>query len=209
MIISKIKYLILSIILIVTSCAIPRDCIQCDRSSLPGVGPIIGFADEKPVLYTTQLDILKYHFSGLMAFRQMADSSGIRVVFLSQVGLRVMEFSYKGGVVTNTYCPEIIKKHSYVKFICSLIQTLLTEPGYRKICVKNSENKSDYFCRSKKGYREFEYLDNNKKLMMIRNGRNSKGEATYGYSAFLPDEIYLKLKYNAILRMKKIDNAFK
>lgn len=207
--IMKIKYLILSIFLILTGCGVPRNCIQCDQSSVLDTGAIITLTNQEPILYSSEIKLLKYHFSGLMAFRQMPDSSGVRIVFLSQVGLRVMEFNYKNGNINNTYCPDIIKKQSYIKFIGSIMKALLDQPDCRKTCIKNSENKSDYFCRLKNGYHELEYFNNADVHLILKKGRKLRGEAQYSRSSCLPDEIKLKMRYHSVIQMKKVDNAFK
>jgi hypothetical protein len=151
-------YLLLNVLIVLIGCSSPKDCLKCELPATIEINPVIHFADEKPVLYNADIKVLKYHFSGLIAFRKMSDSSAIKVVFLTEVGLRVMEFSYREGITINTYCIEAIKRNSIVKFMNSFIEMHLQQPIIRKTCKNYSLNKSSYFCKLKRGCAEFATL---------------------------------------------------
>ena len=202
-------YLLLSTFGLLTCCMVPKNCTQCDLPATIELNPIIAFTDVTPVLYSSHFEVLKYNFSGLVAFRQMPDSSQIRIVFLSEVGIRIMEFSYDNGKVTNTFCLDAIKRKSTINFISHFIEILLQQPSCRKICFEGSENKSNYFCKSKKGCAEFEYLDKRKVKTIFQEGRKKKADAIYSVSSYLPDEIEVKMRYKTVVHLKKVENAFK
>jgi len=202
-------FLLLNILILLIGCAAPKDCIKCELPATIIISPIIKFADDTPVLYNADIKVLKYHFSGLIAFRRMSDSSAIRIVFLTEVGLRMMEFSYENGIAINTYCLDAIKRNSTVRFMDSFIEMLLQQSKIRKTCNNNSLNKSSYFCKLKKGYAEVEYTDNIKDKSIVKEGRKNRIEARYSDNANLPDEINVTMKYQTVIHLKKLNNAFK
>jgi hypothetical protein len=62
-------------------------------------------------LYSTQVDVLKNHLSGLLFFKQMPDSS-LRVVFANEMGFKFFDFEFTtdGGFVKHYMLPKMDKK---------------------------------------------------------------------------------------------------
>jgi hypothetical protein len=207
--ISTILYLLLNVLILLTSCSVPKNCIQCDLSASIEPNPVIALKNETPVLYSTDIQVTKYHFSGLVAFRQMPDSAGIRIVFLTEVGIRMMEFSYINNVIKNTYCFDAINRKSIVSLMSAFVDFLLEQPDCKNICYNSSENKSNYFCKSKKGSAVFVYIDNSKDQVIFSEGSKKSAVAKYISSSYLPDEIQVKMKHRTVIQMKKVNNAFK
>jgi hypothetical protein len=183
--------------------------MQNNSYSCPAFQPLIELKINTPVLYSADFEVLKYHFSGLIAFRSMIDSNEIRIVFLSEVGIKVIEFKYTNGILMNTYCIESLKRKAFLKFVGNFVEMLLNKPDYRRVCSTNSNNKSTYFCRSMKSYSVFEYSGNNIERAIIKEGKKKKAEGTYRNSLDLPEEIVVQMKYNTLIQMKKVNNAFK
>jgi hypothetical protein len=204
----KIRYLILSI-LIYSSCGVPKESIRVSNPLEVQLSAIISPDSNAPVLYSAEFEVLKYQFSGLIAFRRMPEKKEIRIVFLTEVGIRVMEFSFNNGEIENTYSMEAIKKKSIVKFTGSFLQLLLTEPGCHSVYLNKTDTKSDYFCRLKKGNAIYEFNGINRTHVLLNKGRKKKTEAYYISSSFVPDEIFVNMKYHTQIQLKKVDNAFK
>jgi hypothetical protein len=204
----KIKYLILSALLF-TACNAPKDCI---RTSIPPehpLLPLIALDSSAPVMYSAEFEVLKYNFSGLIAFRQMPQDQQTRIVFLSEVGIRIMEFSFQNGKIINTYCFDAIKKKSVVKFLGGFLQMLLSSPNYHSVCLTQTDHKSDYFCKLEKGYATYGFIDNNRSHVLLHMGRKHYAEGKYVLSPMLPDEILTTMKFNTKIQLKKVNNAFR
>jgi hypothetical protein len=62
-------------------------------------------------LYSTQVDVLNHHLSGLLFFKQMPDSS-LRVVFANEMGFKFFDFEFTkdGGFVKHYMMPKMDKK---------------------------------------------------------------------------------------------------
>ncbi|WP_298738227.1 hypothetical protein [uncultured Chitinophaga sp.] len=62
-------------------------------------------------LYSTKVDVLHHHLSGLLFFKQMPDSS-LRVVFASETGFKFFDFEFakNGGFVKHYMMPAMDKK---------------------------------------------------------------------------------------------------
>jgi hypothetical protein len=79
-------------------------------------------------LYSTQVDVLKHHLSGLLFFKQMPDSS-LRVVFANEMGFKFFDFEFKkdGGFVKHYMLPKMDKK-AVVKTLRSDFELVLLRP---------------------------------------------------------------------------------
>jgi hypothetical protein len=67
------------------------------------------------VLYSTQVDVLQHHFSGLLLFKPMENGS-MRVVFLTETGMKFFDFEFgKDGSFTKHYVLPKMDKKAVVK----------------------------------------------------------------------------------------------
>lgn len=66
---------------------------------------------DSPALYSTQVDILQHHLSGLLYFRPMENGS-MRVLFLSEVGMKFFDFEFTkdGDFIKHYMLPKMDKK---------------------------------------------------------------------------------------------------
>ncbi|HEY9261698.1 hypothetical protein [Chitinophaga sp.] len=79
-------------------------------------------------LYSTQVDILKHHLSGLLFFKQMPDSS-IRVVFANEMGFKFFDFEFdKQGNFTKHYLLAKMDKKAVVKTLQQDFALVLLHP---------------------------------------------------------------------------------
>jgi hypothetical protein len=79
-------------------------------------------------LYSTQVDILKHHLSGLLFFKQMPDSS-IRVVFANEMGFKFFDFEFdKQGNFTKHYLMAKMDKKAVVKTLQQDFALVLLRP---------------------------------------------------------------------------------
>ena len=138
-------FLFLSCVFFLASCSGPKKCISIQDDNSFTVQPVIHLIDNTPVLYRVNFEVLKYEFSGLIAFRRLNDDDEIRIAMLSDVGLKLMEFSYANHQIQNTYCSPAITKQSIPRFIGSLLKVLVKQPDCKSTCFYREGNKSNYF----------------------------------------------------------------
>jgi hypothetical protein len=208
MYLSKLKYLILSI-LAFSACNAPRDCISVNNPSEIELAPVISLDSTAPALYSGEFEVMKYRFSGLIAFRKMPENQETRIVFLTEVGIRVMEFTFAKGEIKNTYCLEAAQRKSIIRFIGSFLQMLLSPPEYQSLCLVKTDDKTDYFCKLKKGYATYKFAGKDISYIFLHKNRKNTVEGKYATSSALPDEISVKLKFNTQIQLKRVNNAFK
>jgi hypothetical protein len=171
--------------------------------------PIIHLVDNSPVLYSSEFDIMKYRFSGLIAFRQMPDTNEIRIVFLSETGLKLMEYQYFLGEIKNTYCIAVADKRQIKKFIGKFLLLLINKPDCIDICIETTDEKSIYFCRNKRTKLKAE-IKKNEKINECIALKNSRVCGTYTDSEELPKKIVVSISHKKIrINLTRVDNAFK
>lgn len=86
-------------------------------------------------LYSTQVNVLKHHLSGLLFFKQMEDSS-LRVVFANEMGFKFFDFEFdKHGVFTKHYLLPKMDKPAIVKTLQQDFELVLLRPDLREAYV--------------------------------------------------------------------------
>jgi|GEM_PF-125811 len=106
-------------------------------------------------LYSTQVDVLKHHLSGLLFFKKMPDSS-LRVVFANEMGFKFFDFEFTkdSGFVKHYMLPKMDKKvivktlrndFELVLLRASLEKaTMLQDSGYHYIAVPTAKGNNYY-----------------------------------------------------------------
>ncbi|KAA2241814.1 hypothetical protein F0L74_18290 [Chitinophaga agrisoli] len=104
----------LLMVVLISGCLM-TGCRSVYKGLQPATGDAACIRQFKPqyvnTLYSTQVDILKHHLSGLLFFKQMPDSS-LRVVFASEMGLKFFDFAFTpdGGFVKHYMMPKMDKQ---------------------------------------------------------------------------------------------------
>jgi hypothetical protein len=198
----------LSLLWILASCATPAGCLK-KESSPTDIPAILTLPDEKPVLYRAQFGFLKYHFSGLVAFRKMEELQEIRIAFVSEVGLKIMEYRYTAEGIENTYCMPAIYRKSMVKFVGQYLNMILRSPGNGYCCPPEKSPESTNICRADKKDIVLSSLEENGLQRQFSSSRKKQIRAIYKESENIPDTIWVTMKYNTNIEMKLVGNAFK
>ena len=113
------RYLRLNSLLMALLCLLAA-CGSAYRSLRPTAGTAGCIAPFRPrfdttVIYSTQVDVLKHHFSGLLLFKPM-DTGSMRVVFLTEMGMKFFDFEFgKDGSFTKHYVLPKMDKRAVVK----------------------------------------------------------------------------------------------
>jgi len=87
------------------------------------------------MLYSTQVDILNHHLSGLLFFKQMPDSS-LRVVFANEMGFKFFDFEFTkdSGFVKHYMMPKMDKK-PVVKALQKDFELVLMRANFQQASV--------------------------------------------------------------------------
>ena len=97
--------------------------VNCIRQFSPRFGA---------TLYSTQVDILKHHLSGLLFFKQMPDSS-IRIVFANEMGFKFFDFEFdRQGNFTRHYLLAKMDKKAVVKTLRQDFALVLLRPDLQQ-----------------------------------------------------------------------------
>ncbi|WPV69803.1 hypothetical protein [Chitinophaga sp. LS1] len=90
-------------------------------------------------LYSTQVDVMKHHLSGLLFFKQMPDSSQ-RVVFANEMGFKFFDFEFtKDGQFIKHYMMDKMDKKAVVKTLRGDFELVLLHPDLRQATVKKDD----------------------------------------------------------------------
>lgn len=202
-------FFFLSFLLLLGSCSLPKECVPTQKEHTSVIKPVIHLTDNTPVLYQANFEVLKYHFSGLIAFRKIGENDEIRIAFLSEVGLKLMEFSYLKNQIENTYCSPAITKKSIPKFIGSFLELLIHTPECKSTCFYADGEKSNYFCKAKSEKVFVEVDDGERTKMELQKFGNKGVISSYTGLTELPGDITVQMKYRTTIVLKKVANAFK
>ncbi len=201
-------FLFLSILICLSGCNTQYKCaIQTNEDYV--YTPIIHLVDNSPVLYSSEFDIMKYKFSGLIAFRQMPETDEIRIVFLSETGLKLMEYKYFNDEISNAYCIPVADKKPVKKFIGKFLLLLIEKPNCIDICLETTDEKSIYFCKNH-GIKLKAEIRNNQKIKACITKKNNRVCGTYTDAEELPENIVVSMSHKKIrINLTRVDNAFK
>lgn len=157
---------------------------------------------EQPVLYSTQVDVLSHHFSGLLLFKPMPDSS-MRIVFASEMGLKFFDFEFaKNGTFTKHYMLPKMDKKAVVKTLQKDFGMMLMrqDPATAEIFMKDNLRYTAF--KLKKGKIYYITSADCKELVRVENGSNRKPVVELfmtHYTNGVPDTLLVqhkKVKFN-------------
>ena len=144
-------YLLLSslLFLVIVSCRISKyKHKDCEKAVLTEelLSPIIN--SHHPLKYKTTIDVLKNHLTGILIVKK-TDSVATHFVFVTELGMKMFDFVYKGNRMEAAYVFEPLNKP---KLIQSLMRNL-NDMFLFKIINQTSER-----CETKNGS-VFYYMD--------------------------------------------------
>lgn len=157
---------------------------------------------EKTVLYSTQVDILQHHLSGLLLFKPMDDGS-MRVVFASEMGLKFFDFEFgKDGSFTKHYMLPKMDKKAVVKTLRKDFEMVLMrqDPATAEIYTNGTERYTAF--KLKKGKIYYITSKDCSELVRVENGSRRKPVVEVfmtHYTNGVPDSVLVqhkKVKFN-------------
>lgn len=107
-------YLLLSSLLILTGCSISKyNHLKCEEVALNvNISPVL-----KPFIvskYSASIDVLKNHLTGLLVIKQV-DSVSTRLVFVTELGMKMFDFEVKNNEVNAIYVFEPLNKPQLIQ----------------------------------------------------------------------------------------------
>lgn len=132
----RMRYLWLNSVLL---CALLTGCTSVYKGLQRTEGNVDCIRQFSPAfdatLYSTQVNILKHHLSGLLFFKQMPDSS-LRVVFANEMGFKFFDFEFdKQGNFTKHYLLPKMDKKAVVTTLRQDFELVLLRPDLRQAHV--------------------------------------------------------------------------
>jgi len=82
---------------------------------------------ESPLLFKASISIFKNYYSGLILIKQMPSNGAIHVVFLSELGLNLMDLVYKDDEFKVISVQEFLNKPSILNTLQNDFRTLLLD----------------------------------------------------------------------------------
>lgn len=183
-------YLYLSsclLILLVSSCKISKyKHASCDKVVLTEqlLQPII--KTQQPLKYKATIDVLKNHLTGILIVKQ-TDSVTTHFVFVTELGMKMFDFSYANNTMNADYVFEPLNKPK-------LIQSLMR--NFENMFLLKAINHSAGECKNKEyNFYVLEKLSGEKTTVYLKtdslthiqnqeifNGRKKSSKVDYAYS---------------------------
>lgn len=157
-------------------------------------------------LYSTQVDILKHHLSGLLFFKQMPDSS-TRVVFANEMGFKFFDFEFdKQGNFTKHYLMAKMDRKAVVRTLQQDFALVLLRPDLQQAHVATDSRYRYIVVPTEKGNNYYITDTACTKLVRIEKSSRRKPAVTLWmqhYSNGVPDTIHIRhehFKFNISLQ---------
>lgn len=162
------------------------------------------------VIYNTQVDVLKNHFSGLLLFKRMEDSS-MRIVFTNEMGFKFFDFAFdSNGVFTKHYVMPKMDKKAVVKTLKKDFEMVLMPYDFSKASVLQRDDQRYTAVALERGMVYYITDKDCSRLLKVENGSARKPVVDVwmkDYKDGIPDSLYIahrKFKFNiSSQRVKK------
>jgi uncharacterized protein YihD (DUF1040 family) len=157
-------------------------------------------------LYSTQVDVLKHHLSGLLFIKQMPDSSQ-RIVFANEVGFKFFDFEFtKDGAFIKHYMMDKMDKQAVVKTLKGDFELVLLRPDLQQATVMQDDRYRYVVVPTEKGSNY--YITDTACTRLERIEKSSKRKAVVkawltDYKDGVPDTILIRhqgFKFNISLQ---------
>ncbi len=192
-------YLLLSSFLLLTSCSISKyNHLKCESAGSHEnvITPVI-----KPTIvskYKTSIDILKNHLTGILIIKQL-DSITTRLVFVTELGMKMFDFEAKNGEMNAIYVFEPLNKSQLIEALKRNFNNILllnfnnsTTPG---LC-NNKRISQVVFkkTRKEKWYYSGEKKENKLNVLLQETFHNRKQTSKINYTFSLDSQTYSQIK---------------
>lgn len=142
----RIIYLLLSSLLILSSCALSKYRRAETKSkeiitanNLVPVVPVEGASK-----YKASIDVLNKHFSGIIVLKQ-TELEVRHLVFVTELGMRMFDFVMRGDSITPEFVFEPMNKPKLIRALTSSFKDILLVGVYNKEASVKKGRDSDFY----------------------------------------------------------------
>ena len=191
------------------ACMFFLSCKSYYRNLQPANGDVNCIKAFRPyftnTLYSAYVDVTKHHFSGILFFKLMPDSS-TRVVFTNEMGVKFFDFAFnKDGGFTKYYVMAKLDKKIIVTALRNDLQLVLLNPDLSKATLLKDTSYNYVAVPTAKG-NNYYITKNCKRLVRIEKSSKRKPVVEVqmlNYFAGIPDSINIahkNFKFNIALK---------
>ena len=159
-------------------------------------------------LYSAYVDVTKHHFSGILYFKLMPDSS-MRVVFANEMGVKFFDFAFlRDHRFTKYYILPKMDKKVVVNALRKDMELVLLQPDLSKAQMLTDAT-YNYVAIPDKGGHDYYVTDHCKKLVRIEKASRRKPIEIiqlFNYKEGIPDSIDIQHKnFRFKIALKKVE----
>jgi hypothetical protein len=146
--------------------------------------------------YRASIDLNNRHFSGLMLLKKVQQSNSYRMVFLSEIGLKILDmefFDAKNNGFQVHYCLDAFDRRPIINSIRKDMESILidfTQETEKEVLYgRNSENRVIKYKLSGQGRCYYSINKDNRVVAIERRGvLGKKGEIAIEYGSGIPPQ---------------------
>ncbi|MEI7596282.1 MAG: hypothetical protein WCK02_11080 [Bacteroidota bacterium] len=160
----RITYLLLSSLVFFYACSPIHGFHKADKNKQNNTLSINSAIDSsvKTSVYKAQINIYKKYFSGLFLVKYIPKDSSYHIVFLSEVGLNLLDLEYKNNNMNVISCQDFLNKKAILNTIKNDFLLLFLEQNQnRKIILYENNNNDEQVLKYSYKWRKFYYFCKN------------------------------------------------
>ena len=211
--INLLKKNTIRLLLLITVITLPLFSATAHKSHYRNLKPANGdvncirnFAPQfSNTLYSTSVDITKHHFSGILFFKQMPDSS-TRVIFANEMGVKFFDFGFtKDDQFIKYYVRHKLDKKVIVTALKKDIELVIMHQDLSNAVLLKDSTYNYTAIPNKKG-NDYYITDHCSKLVRIEKASKKKAVVEVqmlNYNNGVPDSISIvhkNFKFNILLK---------
>ena len=211
--INLLKKNTIRLLLLITVITLPLFSATAHKSHYRNLKPANGdvncirnFAPQfSNTLYSTSVDITKHHFSGILFFKQMPDSS-TRVIFANEMGVKFFDFGFtKDDQFIKYYVMHKLDKKVIVTALKKDIELVIMHQDLSNAVLLKDSTYNYTAIPNKKG-NDYYITDHCSKLVRIEKASKKKAVVEVqmlNYNNGVPDSISIvhkNFKFNILLK---------
>ncbi|OFX48208.1 MAG: hypothetical protein A2046_08270 [Bacteroidetes bacterium GWA2_30_7] len=188
--------LLISLIFTICSCKIPYKTIESNSDTK--FYPIYFISETTSLLYKAKVETFGKYYSGLL-FIKPSSSDTVRIIFMSEIGLKFFDFEINGNDNKINYCFESMNKEYIANTLVNDLRLMLLKIVAKKIKYYQTSN-SDItivkYIKPKRTLCAFQKLDDVIVELKHRNSIAKSVKIMYSdYDNKIPKKIKILHKY--------------
>jgi len=165
--------------------------------------------EQGSLLYKSSISMGKRHFSGLFLIKQQEADSSIRVLFLSEVGLNLLDLEFRNGQCRVVSVKDFLNKASLIRTLEKDFQTLLLDLSTIQSCRIRTHSEEGIldlkFRHQKQGYR-YTFLNDQVCTYILRK-KGLLGRVQYELEGNEPQKIGIRHPLGLEIEMQKLEKG--